>query len=517
MNADLPDYSRSRAILIGTSNYQDPQYPPLPAVTNSLRGLREVLIDPGLCGWPADRTTVLEDPADVRKLVQSLRRLARETADVLLVYFVGHGTIVRRGQLCLVLSDTDAGDPDITGLEFERVREALLDSPARTKIVILDCCYSGRAIEAMSDSAAVADSTDTHGVYTLTASDHAAHVVALDQQASATTSFTGELLDLIRTGIPGGPDTLPLNLIYLHLRRQLQARQLPAPNQRGTDMADRYAFTRNATVTRHTTVSQHTTVSRADTVHAPVAPLLPAPLVPAAPAPDVTNAVREMMGQPQPRTDRQTRPRLGPVAALLTGGLTVLLAVLILAMSGSEAKVRLIGLQMIIYGVFRMVQFFAADDVPGPPARTVLRDPRRGIAGRRNHRPVERAGRLLRSAEKGVCSVLDRRRARRDPFRDQGRLPSRPQAGDPLRRARERGRLACRRHHQRHAGRPSPRTEHFPRDLAAPTRGYRHRHRRQATQRGTATTTRGFGSPAYARQAVVQSCRDRLPRPLDGR
>ncbi|WP_214106406.1 caspase, EACC1-associated type [Acrocarpospora catenulata] len=245
MSSEHTDYSRSTAILIGTSNYQDSSYLPLPAVTNSLNGLREVLTDSELCGWPADRIIEWRDPSDVRQILQKLRRIARDTEDVLLVYFVGHGTIVGRGQLCLVLADTEASDPDITGLEYERVRQALLDSPARTKIVILDCCYSGRAIEALSEGT-IADSTDTRGVYTLTASDHAAHVVALAQQAEACTSFTGELLDLVRTGILDGPQYLPLNLIYLHLRRRLHTRRLPEPNQRGTDTAGEFVFTRNA-------------------------------------------------------------------------------------------------------------------------------------------------------------------------------------------------------------------------------------------------------------------------------
>src|ERR1700753_2045847 len=131
--ADIPDYSRSRAFLIGTSTYHDSGYPPLPAVANSLRGMRDVLTDPRLGGWPADRVTVLADPTDMRQLLRNLRRAAAETTDVFLLYFAGHGTIVRRGQLCLVLSDTDAEDPDISGLEYEWVREALLASPAQTK------------------------------------------------------------------------------------------------------------------------------------------------------------------------------------------------------------------------------------------------------------------------------------------------------------------------------------------------------------------------------------------------
>jgi hypothetical protein len=245
---ELFDYSQSQAILIGTSRYADSFFPPLPAVANSVRGMRETLTDPALCGWPAERVIAWEDPTDVRPLVRDLRRLARQTLDVLLVYFVGHGTITPRGQLCMILADTDADNADITGLEFERLRQAVLDSPARTKIVILDCCYSGRAIEVLSGTQLVADSTDTRGVYTLTASDHTAHVVALDRQADAATSFTGEFLDLIHTGVPGGPERLTLSDLYLHLRRRLRARGLPAPNQRGTDTADRYLFTHNAAI-----------------------------------------------------------------------------------------------------------------------------------------------------------------------------------------------------------------------------------------------------------------------------
>ena len=246
MSPDLPDYSRSRAILIGTSAYRDPAFPPVPAAANSLKGLTEVLVDGQLCRWPADRVTAVRDAADIRQLITSLRRWARDTEDVLLVYFVGHGTITPRGELCLAISDTEFSDPDVTGIEYERIRSALLDSPARIKVVILDCCYSGRAIQALSHPADLADITDVRGAYTITASDHAAHVPPPEEQDSACTSFTGELLDLIRTGIPGGPDMLTLNMIYAQLRARLRSRRLPAPNQRGTDTVGEFAFTRNA-------------------------------------------------------------------------------------------------------------------------------------------------------------------------------------------------------------------------------------------------------------------------------
>lgn len=242
-----PHWPDSRAILIGVSSYRDPLFPDVPAAANSLTRMADVLTAPSLCGWPTERVTVLANPSDSRDVVKTIRRLAQETGDVLLLYYVGHGTLTPTGELCLALSDTDAEAADLTGLEYARIRAAFRDSPARVKAAILDCCYSGRAIETLADEATLlADHTDVRGVYTLTASDLAAHVPPPEAQAAVPTSFIGELLDLIHSGIPGQGDRLTLGTLYAHLRRRLRTLGLPDPNQRGTDTAHSFAFTRNA-------------------------------------------------------------------------------------------------------------------------------------------------------------------------------------------------------------------------------------------------------------------------------
>ncbi|HEX3956269.1 MAG TPA: ABC transporter substrate-binding protein [Trebonia sp.] len=175
----------------------------------------------------------------------SLREWAQDTEEVLLLYFVGHGTISPSGELCLALPTTEFNHPDVTGIEYRHIRSAPLDSPARIKVVILDCCFSGRAIEALCNEKEIADVADTRGAYTITASDQAAHVPPLPEQTHKCASFTGEFLDLIRTGIPDGPEMLTLNMIYSRLRTRLQGRQLPIPNQRGVDTAGEFTFTRN--------------------------------------------------------------------------------------------------------------------------------------------------------------------------------------------------------------------------------------------------------------------------------
>jgi glycine betaine/choline ABC-type transport system substrate-binding protein len=242
MDLDRPfDYSGSRAVLIGTSEYQDERFPALPAADNSLEGMRQVLTSPELCGWPASRVRQLSNESDNRQLIIKLRKWARETTGVFLLYFVGHGTPGEKGP-CLTLTDTHEEHPDATGLEYSRVRKALLDSPARVKIVILDCCYSGRAVPPVQSGQTLF--TDISGTFVLAAADHAAHVP--ENQELACTSFTGELLDLLRKGIAGGPEELTLEDIYRQLRARLGEVDLPEPNCGGTDTAGAFRFARNA-------------------------------------------------------------------------------------------------------------------------------------------------------------------------------------------------------------------------------------------------------------------------------
>jgi hypothetical protein len=198
--ATLPDRSRSRAILIGTSTYLDPALPDVPAAANSLTAMRDVLIDLG--GWSEDRIKFLHNQSDCRDVVSLIGDLATDTVDALLLYYVGHGVVSTQQQLCLTLSDTTANAPDTYGIEYSRIRAALRDSPARVKTVILDCCFSGRAIEALSGIGPSA-LTETRGVYTLTASDadQTAHVPPKAAQAAACTSFTGTFVEVLREGM----------------------------------------------------------------------------------------------------------------------------------------------------------------------------------------------------------------------------------------------------------------------------------------------------------------------------
>lgn len=259
---ELPDYSRSLAMLIGTSSYQDPAFSQLPAAANSLAGMSEIL-QSELCGWPAERITRLHNATDNREVIARLRQSAQDTEGVFLLYYVGHG-FPAANDLSLTVTDTQAEYPDITGVEYRHIRRALLDSPAQVKIVILDCCYSGRTVPPVGASAPApaaiaapaaanrtdaaarsAPFTDIKGTWVMGAGSA---TYPEPENELACTSFTGELLELIRTGIPDGPPGLTLDDIYRTLRSRLRAAGLPEPSRGASDTAGTFSLARNAAV-----------------------------------------------------------------------------------------------------------------------------------------------------------------------------------------------------------------------------------------------------------------------------
>lgn len=58
----------------------------------------------------------------------------------------GHGLLDRRGQLHLAVAGTHPDRLGFTALSYETLRAVCLDSDAASKMVILDSCFSGRAI-----------------------------------------------------------------------------------------------------------------------------------------------------------------------------------------------------------------------------------------------------------------------------------------------------------------------------------------------------------------------------------
>jgi hypothetical protein len=130
-------------------------------------------------------------------------------------------------------------------LAYTAVRTSLLQSPARSIVVILDCCFSGRAVGVLGglDSAEAVDLARVNGGYVLTST--AGEELALAPPGARHTAFTGELIGLLTRGDPAGPPLLTLRHAYQYLTRVLPARGFPKPHCHASEWIDDLALALN--------------------------------------------------------------------------------------------------------------------------------------------------------------------------------------------------------------------------------------------------------------------------------
>jgi Caspase domain/Tetratricopeptide repeat len=241
----LPDPQLSRVVLIGTSAYRDDSLPDLPQVGANVKDLAGFLRDGGDGLVPEGNCQVITDEENLSVIGRKLRTAARQAEDLLLVYYAGHGLVGgKRHDLYLALPDSEWADPEFNSLEYDKLRSAVLDSPAKTKVIILDCCFSGRAVtETMAGSAELLGQIEVDGSYVLTAAHRDQVALVIDGEEH--TAFTGRLLRLLRDGIAGGPELLAIDDLYKELRVRMKAEGLSIPQKRGTATADLLALARN--------------------------------------------------------------------------------------------------------------------------------------------------------------------------------------------------------------------------------------------------------------------------------
>jgi hypothetical protein len=125
---------------------------------------------------------------------------------------------------------------------------------ARRKVAILDCCWSGLALNGqMADGRDVAAKLNVNGTFILTATAETRQ--ALAPPGEAHTAFTGELLDLIEQGVHEAPEFLSMNMVYQKLVTHLGAKHLPIPQQRNRNDAGNICLFRNRSLLDSTPVS----------------------------------------------------------------------------------------------------------------------------------------------------------------------------------------------------------------------------------------------------------------------
>ncbi|MCS7481373.1 caspase domain-containing protein [Umezawaea endophytica] len=249
------DFSRSRAILVGTSEYTA-GLAKMDAAANSLAAVQALLTGP-LCGWSESRVTSLLNRRTRDGVDQQIATLIHDTTDVLLFYYVGHGQLLDGEDLGMALVDTHR-DPRMrytTSLRLSHLRHELkYRCPARVQVVILDCCFSGLATR-NTQGADLAEqvrlTTRIEGAYTLAASRASQKAVHQDG-GDGLTYFTKVLTEVVQDGIPGAGPYLALNDLHTEIATRFRHLDLPQDHLRPepttlvVDTAEKLPLARNA-------------------------------------------------------------------------------------------------------------------------------------------------------------------------------------------------------------------------------------------------------------------------------
>ncbi|MEV7588983.1 caspase family protein [Streptomyces sp. NPDC089922] len=227
-------------MLIGTSRYDHLEQ--LPAVSNNLTALAKALTEPSTWGLPPEHCVTLSNPTTAEMTMAAVRAAAEQARDTVLVYFAGHGLVDPENDLYLAMPQSRQQRVE-TGLPYQWLRQALLTGRAERCVVILDCCYSGRALGSMGGPADLADQASVEGSFLLAAA--AETRPALAPPGEPFTAFTGELLDTLQMGIPYGPELLEFGALYRHMRISLAAKGRPVPQARDRNTGAQLALGRN--------------------------------------------------------------------------------------------------------------------------------------------------------------------------------------------------------------------------------------------------------------------------------
>ncbi|QES48362.1 hypothetical protein DEJ50_11545 [Streptomyces venezuelae] len=245
MSSRLPDVERSRAVLVGLSRYD--HHPALESVDGNLRALHRILLSPDHLGLPPEHCQVVRDPGNADEAMAALESAADRATDTLIFYYAGHGFADEDG-LYLGLTGTRhrPGSERYNAVHYEWVRRAVLmgQAQAAQRIIILDCCYSGRAASEATASVMGSVNTDVQGTVVWAATSPSRPLAKAPADADYT-AFTGELIRTLETGVEGAAGVLDMDTIFHRVSRDLVAKGFPLPDRHNHALGGQLALVRN--------------------------------------------------------------------------------------------------------------------------------------------------------------------------------------------------------------------------------------------------------------------------------
>jgi len=202
--------AHSRAVLFGVEKYPTLNRT-VPAAIRNIHALGEALRDPAVFGMIRAAVDVVDDPkkGDFTDYVSDAAR-AVEKNGLLIIYFVGHAEKAD-GRVALLASG-ETSQPNLR-VDVADLAEATKGTRARSVVLILDCCFGGRAVFSLPQTIQLVGAPLTGWQLLAAAGNEEASDAEEDEKH---TPFTQALLQVLQTGMPQLPAAkylTPLDLL----------------------------------------------------------------------------------------------------------------------------------------------------------------------------------------------------------------------------------------------------------------------------------------------------------------
>jgi hypothetical protein len=248
---DLSFGPDTRIVLVGTTHcpWDEEFLPPVPHAKNNIDELYRLFTAADICGLDEGCIVRVLDWENASEITEQIARAAKEATDTLVVYYAGHGLYGdAENPLYLAAKKTTEERKAFNGVPVSLVRKAIHSSSARKRILILDCCYSGRAMDGLlaptGAKAAVEPAIDIEGTYGIAAVP--ANAKALAPPGEKFTRFTGALLEVLEKGLATGQQVLTLEDVFTEVERKIgRMGDAPPPKRINWDNGQKFRIARN--------------------------------------------------------------------------------------------------------------------------------------------------------------------------------------------------------------------------------------------------------------------------------
>lgn len=246
------DVNNTMVLLIGVSKYiDDNSINAIPNVKKNISLLEDNFLKNKVLNITENNLTVSlnETKTEIERKLIKITREANNRNTTLIVYYSGHGIMSSQDfSLYLTATNTTTDYLETDGININRFREIIESSKASRKIVIIDACHSGAIHNAMNVSSSQLQSelNKFEGTYVLTSSSEDKPSLYPVDKPKSPTYFTGELLNVLETGINNNNPYITLRDIYEQIESSFREKgNIPLPQQSSFQNADKIIFAVN--------------------------------------------------------------------------------------------------------------------------------------------------------------------------------------------------------------------------------------------------------------------------------